>query len=252
MRPIRAPGSSTDLRLASRLLVPLLRLRRVRRPLLVPRTCALEHAISEHSRNVQTSHATSHHGRPLGGNSSLACEATGGCPQRQIHLIQARTAAGCGLRGLALHRFAEHGHGPVHASTDAQASCGPAFEHGKQRCSIWIETCRLKRKGRGRDRQTTTGTQSEGWKEGGHSSVMCGKTEHDDAMTGSRPERSAPYIYTKHSAQRREDGFLFWPRAERFTLFCSPGRSALQQSALQFYNHSAAPMGHGVWPRQPT
>ena len=79
----------------------------------------------------------------------------------------------------------------------------------------------------------------------------CVHHTHDDAMTGSRPERSALYI---QSALRNDamTGFLFLPRAERFTLLCSPGRSALQQSALQFHNHSAAPMGHGVWPRQPT
>ena len=81
----------------------------------------------------------------------------------------------------------------------------------------------------------------------------CVRHTHDDAMTGSRPERSAPYIYIYKALCAMTRGRVpFLPRAERFTLLCSPGRSALQQSALQFYNHSAAPMGHGVRPRQPT
>ena len=71
-------------------------------------------------------------------------------------------------------------------------------------------------------------------------------------MTGSRPERSALYM---QSTLRNDamTGFFFCPEL-----------SVLPYSAVQveapcskalcnlFLNHSAVPMGHGVWPRQPT
>lgn len=60
----------------------------------------------------------------------------------------------------------------------------------------------------------------------------CVHHTHDDAMTGSRPERSALYIQSTLRNDAMTGSFL--PRAERFTLLCSPGRSTLQQSALQF------------------
>ena len=80
----------------------------------------------------------------------------------------------------------------------------------------------------------------------------CVHHTHDDAMTGSRPERSA-HIYMQSTL--RND-------ARTGSFFC-PELSVLPSSAVQieapcskalcnFYNHSAAPMGHGVWPRQPT
>ena len=81
----------------------------------------------------------------------------------------------------------------------------------------------------------------------------CVHHTHDDAMTGSRPERSALYIYIQSTLRNDAmTGSFFCPELSVLPYSAVQVEAPCSKALCNFYNHSAAPMGHGVWPRQPT